>query len=70
MTRAIVNLDFIAEYKGAQKLTQAQKDMNHLRESVLKLGKAFVVVFASREILNFAKASVQAFAANQNQVAL
>jgi len=70
MTRAIVNLDFIAEYKGAQKLTQAQKDMNHLRESVLKLGKAFVGVFAAREILNFAKASVQAFAANQKQVAL
>jgi len=70
MTRAIVNLDFIAEYKGAQKLTQAQKDMNHLRASVLSLGKAFVGVFAAREILNFAKASVQAFATNQKQVVL
>lgn len=69
-TKTQVNVDIITEVKGLQKLTQAQKDMNHLRESVLNLGKAFVGAFAAREILNFAKASVQAFAANQKQVAL
>ena len=63
-------VDFIAEYKGQQKLTQAQKDLNLLREGATKLGKTIGAVFAGHEILKWGKESLQAFATNEKQVSI
>jgi len=70
VSRSVVNVDFIAEYKGAGKLTQAQKDMAHLRDGVMRLGKSFAAVFAVHELVKWGKESLQAFATNEKQVAL
>jgi len=65
-----VNIDFITQYKGSQNLKHAQTDMQKLGAAAKKLGALFGVAFAGREILAFGKASVQAFATNQKQIAL
>ena len=65
-----VNIDFITQYKGSQNLKHAQSDMEKLGAAAKKLGALFGVAFAGREILAFGKASVQAFATNQKQIAL
>jgi len=65
-----VNIDFITQYKGSQNLKHAQSDMEKLGAAAKKLGALFGVAFAGREILAFGKASVQAFADNQKQIAL
>lgn len=67
---AKVNVDFIAEYKGANNLKRAHSDIANLTGGLKKLAGAFGLAFAGREIINFGKASVQAFATNQKQVAL
>jgi hypothetical protein len=65
-----VNIDFITQYKGSQNLKHAQSDMEKLGAAAKKLGALFGVAFAGREIIAFGKASVQAFATNQKQIAL
>lgn len=65
-----VNVDIITAYKGAANVKKAQTELEKLGAAAKKLGLAFGVAFAGREIINFGKASIQAFATNEKQVAL
>lgn len=65
-----INVDIITEYKGAQKLKTAQKDLGSFEQSLNKLGKKFAEVFAAEKLLQFGKASVEAFAADQKSAAI
>jgi len=57
--------NFVAEYKGRANLKNAEKDMGTLHQSLNKLGKAFAATFSAEKILEFGKASVEAFAADE-----
>ena len=65
-----VNVDIITAYKGAANVKKAQTELEKLGAAAKKLGLAFGLAFAGREIINFGKASIQAFATNEKQVAL
>jgi len=65
-----INVDIITEYKGAHNVKKAQSDLANLAEGAKKLAGAFGIAFAAKEVINFGKASVQAFATNQKQVAI
>ena len=65
-----VNVDIITAYKGAANVKKAQTELEKLGAAAKKLGLAFGIAFAGREIVNFGKASIQAFANNEKQVAL
>ena len=65
-----INVDIITEYKGAQKLKTAQKDLGSFEQSLNKLGKTFAGVFATEKLLEFGKKSVEAFAADQKSAAI
>ena len=65
-----INVDIITEYKGAQNVKRAQSDLANLAEGAKKLAGAFGIAFAVKEVIDFGKASVQAFATNQKQVAI
>ena len=65
-----VNVDIITAYKGAANVKKAQTELEKLGAAAKKLGLAFGLAFAGREIVNFGKASIQAFATNEKQVAL
>ena len=69
-TRNVVAVDFVASYTGANNLKRAESQFAQLGAAAKKLGALFGVAFAGREILAFGKASVQAFATNQKQIAL
>ena len=60
-----INVDIITEYKGRQNLKSAEKDMNILGNAAKELAKTFAKVFAVEKIVEFGKASVEAFAADQ-----
>ena len=68
--RSVVNVDFIAEYKGRQNLNKAHSDVANLTAGLKRLAGAFGLAFGVTAIARFGKASVQAFATNQKQVAL
>lgn len=65
-----INVDILTQYKGANSLKTAQSDFQKLGAATKKLGVALGVTFAAKEIIAFGKASIQAFATNQKQVAL
>lgn len=60
-----INVDIITEYKGRQNLKSAEKDMNVLGNAAKELAKTFAKVFAVEKIVEFGKASVEAFAADE-----
>ena len=60
-----INVDIITEYKGRQNLKSAEKDMNVLGNAAKELAKTFAKVFAVEKIIQFGKASVEAFAADE-----
>ena len=60
-----INVDIITEYKGRQNLKSAEKDMNVLGNAAKELAKTFAKVFAVEKIIEFGKASVEAFAADE-----
>ena len=60
-----INVDIITEYKGRQNLKNAEKDMNVLGNAAKELAKTFAKVFAVEKIIQFGKASVEAFAADE-----
>jgi len=68
--RSVVNVDFIAEYKGRQNINKAHSDVANLTAGLKRLAGAFGLAFGVTAIARFGKASVQAFATNQKQVAL
>ena len=68
--KSVVNVDFIAEYKGRQNLNKAHGDVANLTAGLKRLAGAFGLAFSAVAITRFASASVHAFAANQKQVAL
>ena len=70
MSRNTVEVDFVTSYKGAANVKKAQTDLQKLGVAAKKMGAIFGVVFAAREIINFGKESVKAFATNEKQVAL
>ena len=65
-----VNVDIVTAYKGAANVKKAQTELEKLGAAAKKLGLAFGLAFAGREIINFGKASIQAFATNEKQAAL
>jgi hypothetical protein len=67
---AKVNIDIITQVKGLDNLTKGEHQIKSFGQSVTALGKTFAKVFVAKEIINFGKASVQAFANNQKQVLL
>lgn len=65
-----INVDIITEYKGRQNLKTAQNDMSGLTDKVKKLGEVFGITFAADKIVEFGKAAVEAFAADQKSAAI
>jgi len=59
-----INVDIITEYKGRQNLKSAEKDMGALGHAAKELGKIVAATFATEKIIEFGKASVEAFAAD------
>ena len=59
-----VRVDLAVEYKGKKAFDQADKATQKLTNNVKKLAGAFGVAFSTRAIVNFAKESVKAFAAD------
>jgi len=60
-----INVDIITEYKGRQNLKSAEKDMGALGHAAKELGKIVAATFATKKIIEFGKASVEAFAADE-----
>ena len=60
-----INVDIITEYKGRQNLKSAEKDMGALGHAAKELGKIVAATFATEKIIEFGKASVEAFAADE-----
>jgi uncharacterized membrane protein YgcG len=67
---AKVNIDIVTQVKGLDNLTKGEHQIKSFGQSVTALGKTFAKVFVAKEIVDFGKASVQAFANNQKQVLL
>ena len=65
-----INVDIVTNYVGGQNVKRAEHDLANLAAGAKKLAGAFGIAFAAKQIINFGKASVQAFATNQKQVAL
>jgi hypothetical protein len=65
-----INVDIITEYKGRQNLKTAQNDMGGLGQAAKKLGEIVAATFATEKIIEFGKASVEAFAADQKSAAI
>jgi hypothetical protein len=65
-----INVDIITEYKGSQKIKTAEKDLGGLQKTLNHLGKAFAATFAVDKILEFGKASVEAFSADQKSAVI
>ena len=59
-----VRVDLAVEYKGKKAFDQADKATQKLTNNVKKLAGAFGIAFSTRAIVNFAKESVKAFAAD------
>ena len=59
-----VRVDLAVEYKGKKAFDQADKATQKLTNNVKKLAGAFGVAFSTRAVVNFAKESVKAFAAD------
>ena len=70
MSRNTVEVDFVTSYKGATNVKKAQTDLERLGAAAKKMAGLFGIAFAGKELVNFGRASVQAFATNQKQVAL
>jgi len=70
MSRNTVEVDFVTAYKGATNVKKAQTDLERLGAAAKKMAGLFGIAFAGKELVNFGRASVQAFATNQKQVAL
>ena len=62
---ADLRIDVAAEFKGKKAFKEASKATTGLDEAVGKLGKQIATVFAAKQIYNFGKASVKAFAEDQ-----
>ena len=69
-TRNVVHVDFVTSYTGANHVKKAQTDLEKLGAAAKKMAGIFGIAFAGRELVNFGKASIQAFATNEKQVAL
>jgi len=69
-TKQQVNVDIITEVKGLQNLAKGQQHLNSFESAAKKLGKTLAGAFAVEKIVQFGKASVEAFAKNEQQVAL
>ena len=69
-TKQQVNVDIITEVKGLQNLAKGQQHLNSFESAAKKLGKTLAGAFAVEKIVEFGKASVEAFAKNEQQVAL
>jgi len=63
-SRTQINVDIVGQYKGSQNIKKAQSEFTSLGTTVTKLAKAFGVTFAATELVNFGKAAVTAFAAD------
>ena len=59
-----VRVDLAVEYKGKKAFDQADKATQKLTNNVKKLAGAFGLAFSTRAVVNFAKESVKAFAAD------
>tara|TARA_R110000868_G_scaffold24868_2_gene97510 strand:+ start:1130 stop:3031 length:1902 start_codon:yes stop_codon:yes gene_type:complete len=59
-----VRVDLAVEYKGKKAFDQADRATQKLTNNVKKLAGAFGVAFSTRAVVNFAKESVKAFAAD------
>ena len=62
---ADLRIDVAAEFKGKKAFKEASKATTGLDKAVGKLGKQIATVFAAKQIYNFGKASVKAFAEDQ-----
>ena len=62
---ADLRIDVAAEFKGKKAFKEASKATTGLDKAVGKLGKQIAAVFAAKQIYNFGKASVKAFAEDQ-----
>jgi hypothetical protein len=60
-----INIQLAAEFKGKKAFDQAGKSVTGLEKAVGKLGKQLAGVFAISQVTRFAKASVNAFAADE-----
>jgi len=69
-TKQQVNVDIITEVKGLQNLAKGQQHLNSFESAAKKLGKTLAGAFAVEKIVEFGKASVEAFAKNEQQVAI
>jgi len=69
-TKQQVNVDIITEVKGLQNLAKGQQHLNSFESAAKKLGKTLAGAFAVEKIVQFGKASVEAFAKNEQQVAI
>jgi hypothetical protein len=58
---AEVRIDIASEFVGAKAFKQADTATQSLEKGVNKLGKTLVATFAAKKVLQFAKASAQAF---------
>ena len=70
MSRSKVEVDFVTTYTGSNHVKRAQSDLEKLGSAAKRMAAIFGVAFAGREIANFGKASLRAFATNEKQVAL
>jgi hypothetical protein len=59
-----VRIDLAAEFTGKKAFGQADKSTDKLTKNVKKLAGAFGLAFSTRAVVNFAKESVKAFAAD------
>lgn len=59
-----VRIDIAAEFTGKKAFGQADKSTDKLTKNVKKLAGAFGLAFSTRAVVNFAKESVKAFAAD------
>ena len=57
-----VRIDIAAEFTGVKAFNKADKSVNKLGNSATSLGKKLAIAFSTTAILNFAKASIKAFA--------
>ena len=69
-TKSTVAIDIVTQLKGAQNLDNAQKKLGSLDSAVGKLGKILATTFATTKIIEFGKASVEAFANDQKAAML
>jgi len=62
---ANVVIDILAEFTGKKAFKQAESATSGLEKGVKRLGKQIAGVFAAQKILQFGKASIKAFAADE-----